>query len=270
MTSADTLPDALPAGYISDRVHGAHVIVQETALPFVRDAIAGAGGLYDYAAAHPEAETIQGRGRLYVIPGPGSDRWVVRHLTHGGMLAMLAPLTGDRFVRRGTPRPFNELLLAAKLNDIGIRTPEVVAAAVYPSGLLYRGEMARTEVTGALDLAACLFADSGLDEARRHEVLAAAGQLVASLHLAGVAHPDLNLRNILIELGEGAPRAVIIDLEKCTVVPELSRRQRRRMIRRFGRSARRFEESTGRRINLKEWETFRAAYGARFGSRGEP
>ncbi len=266
MTSTDIPSDKLPAGYISDRVHGAHVIVQETALPFVRDAIAGAGGLYDYAAAHPEAEAIQGRGRLYVIPGPGSDRWVIRHLTHGGMLA---PLTGDRFVMRGTPRPFNELLLANKLNDIGIRTPEVVAAAVYPSGLIYRGEVARAEVTGALDLAECLFADSGLEEPRRHEVLAAAGQLMASLHLAGVAHPDLNLRNILIELGEGAPRAVIIDLEKCTVVPELSRRQRRRMIRRFGRSARRFEESTGRRLNLKEWETFRAAYGARFGSRGD-
>lgn len=259
--SSVLLPHDLP-GYRWERIGSAQLIAREEALPFVREAIATAGTLYAYAAACPEAEAIEGRRTVYLIPGPGSSRWVVRQLTHGGLLA---PLTRDRFLRSGTPRPFNELYLGLKLQDRGIATPGINAAVTYPSGPLYRGEVARDEIPDALDLAACLFGER-LDVRQRFEALAASGRLVGSLHRAGVVHPDLNLRNLLIRWSDESARAYILDLEKCRIVPQVSQRRRRRMLQRFRRSARKFTKRTGRQISSGEWDKFYAAYAEALGS----
>jgi 3-deoxy-D-manno-octulosonic acid kinase len=251
------LARAIPA-YTNARNADADNIYPDDARDFVHDAIERAGTLADYAANHDQVETIRGRGPLFIVPGPGRARWVVRKLRHGGLLA---PLTGDRFLRLGTPRPFNELLLAAELCERGIPTPAVVAAAVYLRGFLYRGEVAREEVRNARDLADCLFGEPALDGHQRTEVLTAAGQLIGSLHDAGIIHPDLNLRNVLIvERAAAVPQAFILDLEKCRTVGRLSRLSRRSMLRRFRRSARRFEERGGRPLSKSEWDAFRAGY----------
>ncbi len=246
------------AGYRRERIGRALAVVREEGLAFVRDAVGAAGTLYDYAASLAGAEPIKGRGTVYLIPGPGRRRWVVRRLSHGGLLA---PLTGDRFLRLGVPRPVNELSLALRLQELGVPTPRVAAALVYPAGLVYRGEVARDEITGALDLAACLFGGRRLAEPERRAALSAAGELIAALHRAGVIHPDLNLRNVLVRLGDEGPRAYILDVEKCRVAARLSNAARERMLRRFRRSARKFEEGTGERLSRAEWEALQGSYG---------
>jgi hypothetical protein len=247
-----------PPGYRGVQIGGAHVIAREPALSFVEEAIASSGTLYGYAAQHPERETIRGRTTVFVIPGPGPDRWLVRRLSHGGLLA---PLTGDRFLSLGTPRPFNELYLSLAFRDHAIPTPEVTAAAVYASGMIYRGEVARELITDAADVAACLFGDIRLDEAQRHQVMTAAGGLLCSLFEAGVVHRDLNLRNVLIRWREGSAEAYILDIEKCAIVPQLSGRQRQRMLRRFGRSATRFGDRTGQHLTDADWAAFHSGLG---------
>jgi hypothetical protein len=227
-------------------------------MPFVKDAIASFATLYDYAAQHPERETIQGRTTVFVVPGPGPDRWLVRRLSHGGLLA---PLTGDRFLSLRTPRPFNELYQSLALRDHAIPTPEVTAAAVYSSGVIYRGQVARLLVTDATDLAACLFGDSRLDEPQRREVMIAAGGLLASLFEAGVIHRDLNLRNVLVKWQDGTAEAHILDIEKCAIVQALSGRQRQRMLRRFRRSAKRFGDRTGQHLTDFDWDAFYSGLG---------
>ncbi len=249
-------PPAIP-DYAHERVGAARVIARRDVLGFVSDAIRAAGTLYDFAVAQPDAETIAGRATIYVIPGPGHGRWLVRRLTHGGLFA---PLTGDRFLRIGTPRPFNELRLSQALRDLGVPTPPVLAAAVYRSGLIYRGEVAREEISGAEDLSATLFAQPPRTPSQRLAAVSAAGRLIGALHRVGVVHPDLNLRNVLLEWRDGAPRAYILDLEKCRRVARTSPRQRRTMLSRFRRSATRFAERTGLRISADEWETFGRGY----------
>jgi hypothetical protein len=200
------------------------VIARAEALPFVEEAIASSGTLYDYAAQHPERETVRGRTAVFVIPGPSLDRWLVRRLSHGGLLA---PLTGDRFLGLGTPRPFNEIYMSLAFRDRAIPTPDVTAATVYSSGMIYRGEVARELITDAADLAACLFGEIRLDEAQRHEVMTAAGALLASLFDAGVIHRDLNIRNVLVKW-DGSVEAYILDIEKCASAHQAGRSQRRR------------------------------------------
>ncbi|HSG81811.1 MAG TPA: lipopolysaccharide kinase InaA family protein [Gemmatimonadota bacterium] len=249
--------DMVPEGYSHERIGQADVLARNDVLGDVRAALLDAGTLYDYAARHPEAEAVRGRQTLYVIPGPGSQRWIVRQLSHGGLLA---PITGRRFLRRGTPRPFNELQLSLTLRQAGIHTPAVVAAAVYHRGLFYGGDVAREAIGDAHDLADCLFGEIELDASQRGTVLVAAGRLIGSLHRAGVLHPDLNLRNILIQNPQEAAAAYILDIEKCRIVPQLSGAQREGMLARMARSAHKFEIGTGRHISADEWMVFRAAY----------
>jgi hypothetical protein len=251
----------LPPGYRRARIGRAIVVAQPAAFPFVEAAIAQFGTVYDYAARHPETEAIPGRSTVFVVPGPGAERWLVRRLTHGGLLA---PLTRDRFLRFGRPRPFNELWLSHRFRELKIATPRVVAAAVYPSGPVYRGEVARDYIADGDDLAACLFADDRFTDDYRREAMAAAGRLLCSLFEAGVVHRDLNLRNVLVRRSGGVGEAerldaAILDIEKCSLRRSLSEGQRRRMIERFRRSARRFEERTRRRVDPAEWQAFHAA-----------
>lgn len=246
-----------PPGYAAERIGQARLIARSDVLAFVREAIAAGDTLYEYAASQPEAEAISGRQTAYAIPGPNAHRWVLRHLSHGGWLA---PLTRDRFLRVGPPRPFNELRVAWQLREIGIPTPEVVAAVVYTDGIVYRGDVARQEVSPARDLASCLFAEPALIGAERLATLAAAGRLVRRLHSAGVIHPDLNLRNILIEGAGESPLAYILDVEKCRTVARVPRWRKREMLGRLRRSARKFERRDGGRVTQEEWRRFHSAY----------
>lgn len=239
--------------------HGrADIIATSDALAFVRKAIAAAGSLYDHAASRPDAETIRGRGTLYLIRGPHGTPWLVRQLTHGGLLA---PVTGDRFLRTGTPRPFNELRLSWELRELGLPTPRVYAAVVYYSGIFYGGEIAREHLSPAVDLAALLFSDIERPPRQRQAALAAAGRLIGRLHEVGLVHPDLNLRNVLIQTADTGFRAYILDLEKCRRIGRVTTGQRRRMLGRLRRSARRFEQRGGGAISEREWDAFEVAYG---------
>jgi hypothetical protein len=172
---------------------------------------------------------------------------------------MLAGFTRGLFWRRGTPRPFNELTLAAELRGEGINTPLVVAACVASRGCFYRGEVAREEIQEATDLARFLF-DAQRSGTQREEALHAAGMLVRRLHDRGVIHPDLNLRNFLVSHEGDALRTHIIDLEKCGRRSHLSQRERQRMLRRVRHSARRFEERLGIALAAAEWEAFPCGY----------
>jgi 3-deoxy-D-manno-octulosonic acid kinase len=238
-------------------------MARERDFALAEEMIVSSGSLYEFAANAPGARAIAGRGTLYSVATRSGERWLVRRVRHGGLLA---PLTGARFWRFGVPRPFNELCLAQELTRMGIPTPEVAAAAVYRSGPYYRGEIARVELPSADDLAACLFGPAKRELAEPEELMRATGRLVAALHTAGLYHPDLNLRNVLIEHQAGAPRAHIIDLEKCALRTQLSARLRQRMLDRLRRSARRFEGRLQRTIEPAAWAAFQAAYAE--GTRG--
>ena len=123
--------------------------------------------------------------------------------------------------------------------------------------------MARQEITESADLAECLFG-SRLSEPLRSGALSAAGCLVGSLHRAGVRHPDLNIKNILIRWADEPLDAYILDIEKCKIQVRLSQRARRGMLDRFHRSIRKFEAHSGQRLSGNDWDDFLASYAQAF------
>lgn len=174
----------------------------------IRRSLVGADGtrntLYEFAARQPSARTLQGRGAAYAIALPhGGARVVVRHNRHGGLFGRI---TGDLFL---TPtRAPRELEMSLELGRRGVPTPDVVAYALYPpGGLLQRTDVASKEINGGRDLADILTGDGGPERAA---ALAATATLLGSMTRAGVRHPDLNAKNVLVTY----ERAYVLDVDR--------------------------------------------------------
>ena len=198
----------LPAGFERLLLGHAIAVARSDIAPHIRQALVGSDGvrvtLYDYAARHPSARAMQGRGAAYAVPLPQAPgRVVVRHNRHGGLFARL---TGDLFF--APTRAPRELEVSLALTRAGVPTPEVLAYAVYPpGGVLQRSDVCSREIPRGRDLAEILMWGSG-DE--RPSALQGAGRLTSILARAGARHHDLNAKNVLLTDG----KAYVLDVDR--------------------------------------------------------
>ena len=222
---------------------GTTVVAREEFLPALREAMAE-GTLYEYAARHPRARTLTGRGAVYAVPLPGTaDSFVVRRSRRGGMFA---PLTGDRFVM--STRAASELRIALRLASEGVATPEILAYADYPAGpFLRRSDVATREIARGRDLATSLL--NATDEAKA-PMLTATASLLADLARVGARHPDLNLKNILLSPSPtDVPHAWVLDVDRISFGTRGSTEVAQANFARLCRSARKWRELYGARID---------------------
>jgi 3-deoxy-D-manno-octulosonic acid kinase len=214
-------PDALPPAIASETSgpQGAALVrrlVKGSTLsgaPSVVDALAAVlnehDTLYDWAGDQPQPRALRGRAPVFVAALPTTNAMVVvRHAWHGGLLA---PITRDRF--RGTGRAQTEFVISARLRTMGIPTTEVLGFAAYPTTFGFRTvDVVSRFVPEAFDLGT--IAAGLVPEMHRDEALAATQQLLARLAKAGVRHPDLNVKNVLLtRASDGSLTAMIIDVD---------------------------------------------------------
>ncbi|HEY0152942.1 MAG TPA: lipopolysaccharide kinase InaA family protein [Longimicrobium sp.] len=166
-----------------------------------------------------------GRAPHPVIALPDGGKAVVRRYRRGGMVRHL---NRDRYF--GGDRALDELRATEAARAGGVRAPEVIAAGKVDAFPGYRAMIATRLIPGVQDAATALHA--GRDKA---EVLWEAGQQIARMHAAGVAHPDLNLRNLLVgKIWE----LWVIDFDRARVMEGVVPRARReRDLARLARSA---------------------------------
>lgn len=244
---------AVPAGYETRRERGATVVALPSVIEEVRSCIGQAGSLYAAAAA-AGVQAFTGRGAAWRLPHPAGD-WVVRHYRRGGAIARLLR---DGYLRTGEPRPLRELRVSALVRARGVETPEVLAAVVYPDGILYRGDLATRYIADSCDLAEVTLGEAAADLEEGSAAWRAAGDLLRAAFAAGVEHADLNMRNILI--AGAPPRALLLDLDRAVVRDRaVDESARARMIERLHRSRRKLEAATGRQTAGAELAAFDAA-----------
>jgi len=204
---------------------------------------------------HPDAVRYSGRGAVWSVPAGDGDRAVLRHYRHGGLLA---PLTGDVFFGR-TPRPVRELEVSEALRERGGRTPEILALFWKRAGPgLYRADLITREVSGASDLASWLAQPRPAAERRR--ILAEVGRTLASLHAAGLHHPDLNLKNLLISKGE----VWVLDLDRAWLGEPLAERDAVVQLKRLERSFRKLSRTRRLASEREALSVLRAYHGRRW------
>jgi 3-deoxy-D-manno-octulosonic acid kinase len=199
---------ATPGDYHRADRRGAQALVKSEARAWATAIFDEAGTLYDVGGAATLA-TGQGRGAVRTLTAPeGEGRWVVRHYRRGGLLG---PFWDDRYPRLGTPRPFAELEASTRLRQAGIRTPEVMAAATYPSGAFYRGDLVTVFAEGPtlIDFLSGHESNRGAQE----QALMSVATAVTELAAVGAHHVDLNARNVLIDPASECP-PWILDLDR--------------------------------------------------------
>ena len=234
---------AVPEGYARFRAGNATVVARERVASAVREAMAE-GTLYEYAAQHPRARTLTGRGAVYAVPLPGeAESVVVRRSRRGGALARV---TADRFFL--STRAPAELAVALRLAGEGVPTPDVLAYAIYPAGpFLSRSDVATREIPRGRDLATFLL---NATEDTKPPVLAATGTLLAALRRVGARHPDLNLKNILLSPSAAdLPVAHVLDVDRISFGAPGSPAIAKANFRRLARSARKWRDLYGARID---------------------
>ncbi len=254
---------ALPPDYESFAHGGATVLARRDVAAAVRQALADAGTLYRWAAAQPGRRVFVGRGEAYGVTLGGVPA-VVRHARHGGLLA---PLLRDLYV--GEPRFFREAALARQLAGGGVRTPDVLAGVRYGAGPAHRADVATAEVA-AVDLVELFYGERPPAGEARAAALAALGHLVRRLHDLGFVHPDLQLRNLLLEPaarpeGGRARTAWLLDLDTCRPMRGNGEAERARNLERFYRSWAKWNALRGPHLTDADRGAFSAAYLA-----GEP
>lgn len=198
----------VPRDYSRFRVGSTHVVAHESCVPWTQSVLE-TETLYAWAARHPDRVELPGRKPTYSVPLPDrAERVVVRRSRHGGLLG---PLRGDLFFPP-TRAPY-ELLVSHLLAGAGIRTPPVIAIAVYRAGtFMRRSDVATVELPGR-DFGSALL--DGPDDDVRAGWLQAVASLVNALSDVGAWHPDLNIRNILlVEDGRGSVDAFVLDVDR--------------------------------------------------------
>jgi hypothetical protein len=194
----------------------------------------------------------RGRSALRALKLPDGETALIRGYQHGGFFRAL---TGTWFFS-WPPRPFRELAVTEELRRRGLRTVEVYAACVGPTkGPFYRGWLVTRQLSHAEDLWSAL--RSGLVErVGRRVALQAVADSVRAMHREGVYHGDLNLKNILLRLENGAVAGYIIDFDKAKLFlgqlpPGLAKKNLARLL----RSARKLDPEQ-RYLPVAAWNEF--------------
>lgn len=204
---------AIPKGFNRFHAGSAHVIAHESCVEWARSCLPDQT-LYAWASSQPDRIDLGGRVPAYSVLLPGQDRRVVvRHSHHGGLLGKLQ---GDLFFPP-TRAPY-ELLVSHLLAGLGVRTPLVVAIAVYPvRRVLRRSDVVSLELPGK-DLGKAL--RDAPDADVRRSWLNSIAALIRSLTSIGAWHPDLNVGNVLlVENGPSAWDAYVLDIDRLQFSP---------------------------------------------------
>jgi 3-deoxy-D-manno-octulosonic acid kinase len=241
-----------PPGYSQADTGHARIIALENDLSFALSAVRTAGTLHAYAANTPGARVLQGRGIAYAIPANGVH-WLVRHYHRGGAIEALLDA---RYLSPGCGRPLAEVIVSEAARARGIPTPRVTAAVIYADGIFYRGDIATEFLANAADLAALTLGPSPWADDARVSAWRAAGALLRLCFESGLSHPDINLKNILVERTKAGVAAHIIDLDRAHLGSAATPAERARMLARFERSRLKLERITGRSVRADERQAF--------------
>ena len=198
----------------------------------------------------PDAEWVRG-GRtahpLVSVDVGGGERALVRAYLRGGFIRHF---NRNRYFFGH--RAMEELRATERARNGGVNVPLVLAATERGGAWGYTAALATLWVEGM----SCSLESLARGGAVRERTLTLIGEQVGRMHRAGIGHPDLNLRNVLI--AHDARGATLLDFDRATLYPEPAPdKVRARNLHRLARSALRLGVAFG----SSDWKVLREAYG---------
>lgn len=183
-----------------------------------------------------------GRGTTYFVEhSNGSEQYdlVLRHYLRGGLMSRLSK---DNYLFKNIQncRSISEFDILLELDKRSLPVPRPIAAQVRRLGLCYQADLITQKIPSASDLVQVL------REPQSDAFYQEMGETVASFHLAGVFHADLNIQNILYDKNK---KFWLIDFDKAKLL-EPHRRWQQKNLDRLKRS---FEKEVIR--HKIQWQT---------------
>lgn len=204
------------------------------------------------------AAVAGGRAEHPLVVLPGGERALVRRYHRGGAIRHL-----NRATYLAGRRSYHELWVTERARAAGVSVPFALAAAERRRVVGYSAWLATRWIPDARDLAAWLKGDA-VGRQRGESILEMVGRQISAMHDAGIAHPDLNLRNVLV--GAGGGEVYLLDFDKARVwAGPVPARRRRADVARLLRSARKLGVAVGR----DGWPAMAGGYGARWPMPGD-
>ncbi|MCC7195500.1 MAG: hypothetical protein IT356_08105 [Gemmatimonadaceae bacterium] len=241
----------VPDGYRASARGGTLLVARDDA----HDALAGAlcsGTLHAWASHQPDACAFEGRTVAWATRLPSAGGIVVRHSRHGGLLR---GITRDLFL--APSRAPRELRVALRLRAALVRTPDVIGYATYSApGPFCRADVVTAQIAGA-DLPAAWVA-AAKDRSARLGIARATGALLSSMHSAGVVHPDLNAKNILVARSGDEAEAWLLDVDRVRFVRPGDRRAADMNLARLDRSLGKLRRMGAIDIDAESWEALQS------------
>lgn len=159
-----------------------------------------------WAGQDKAGSDLGGRGRALIVETP-LGRAVLRRFCRGGLMQ---PILQDRYLRAGADqsRSFREFRVLAELRAQHLPVPEPLAASYEPVGLIYRAGLLTRLIPDSCQLAEVAGDMPG-------EAWSALGATLRRFFRAGLMHPDLNARNILVDQ---SGRWYLLDLDRARIL----------------------------------------------------
>ena len=166
-------------------------------------------------------QQLGGRGQALLIE-TAAGPLVLRRLQRGGLAARVS---NDRYLNLGFAhsRAVREFRLLGQLQQRGLPVPEPIAASYEPVGLFYRAGLLTRLIPEARELAELA---PDLSQEQWHDLAGTLEQFFS----AGLQHPDLNARNLLLD---ARGRWYLLDFDRARLIDGKvdSRFMRRRLAR---------------------------------------
>jgi 3-deoxy-D-manno-octulosonic acid kinase len=189
----------------------------------------------------------KGRGGIKVI-GFEDHKLAVRKYTHGGLFRVF---TGDRFLSRR--RAITEAETTNHLREAGFPAVRPYGVVVERRVLAFRLHLITFFEEGAVDLIQRIRTSPPKQRLRIAREL---GESFWRLERAGVFHPDLHLRNVLVTV---AGRLVFLDLDRACK-KAVGRKDIEWMFRRLGRFVDKMKRRGDLSVTPREKAVFLRAY----------
>lgn len=188
----------------------------------------------------PEIKHLGGRGGSFSfrVSSPHLIRVIVRPYKRGGLLTN--PLLKDTYW--GTRRFLQELEVSTLAFNKALPVSEPLGIVLEPKALgFYKAFIISREITGAQDIPTVLESFKDLEShllfQKKQKLLKALASAIVEFHNGGIYHPDLHLKNILVQENQsGQPAIYIIDLDRAKYHEHLKFSQRVRNLVRLNRS----------------------------------
>jgi 3-deoxy-D-manno-octulosonic acid kinase len=185
----------------------------------------------------------KGRGKVLLINCQGLPS-VLKHYYRGGLVSNFL---SEKYLWQGesNARSIKEFRVLQKMLQAGLPVPRPIAARVNRQGIFYTADL----ITSRIDHSSSM-GDSLKENSLSSDLWKNIGSCIASFHMQGFYHHDLNIENILIDSDQ---KVFLLDFDKAVQMDPINSMAQKN-INRLQRSINKSYPNSSKQFPKAEWE----------------